>query len=169
MTAGEVAGSGQPRHTEADVRFMQGMIVHHQQALEMTDLVPARGNHEDVRLLAQRIEISQEDEILAMKDWLEDRGEEIPSVGTHGHHALMPGMATEQEMARLAAATGTGFDRLFLELMIRHHQGALVMVEDLFASPGAGQESEIYQFASHVAGGQKIEITRMRRMLEALQ
>jgi uncharacterized protein (DUF305 family) len=167
-TAEQTTAPRQPRYTEADVRFMQGMIVHHRQALEMTDLVPARSSHEDVRLLAEIIETSQAQEILRMKDWLEDRGKEIPPPGA-GHHHHMPGMASPREMARLAAATGTEFDRLFLELMIQHHQGALVMVDELFDSPGAVQEPETYEFASHVAGGQKVEIARMRRMLDDLQ
>lgn len=176
VTTSETAGTVQPRHTEDDVRFMQGMIVHHRQALEMTSLVPERTNREDIRLLARRIEISQEDEMALMRRWLRDRGEEVPGADAHyghhgagGHQPLMPGMITEQEMARLATATGAEFDRLFLEFMIRHHEGALVMVENLFASDNAGQEGEIFQFAAHVAGDQRVEIERMRRMLAAIQ
>lgn len=138
--AAEAAGGVQPRHTEADVRFMQGMIAHHQQALEMTGLVPARTSRQDLRLLAERMEVSQRDEIAQMRRWLESRGEEVPAAhhGHHGHHAAMPGMLTPQETARLAAATGPEFERLFLELMIRHHEGAIQMVAALFGSPGAG-------------------------------
>src|SRR5688572_8307680 len=134
--------------TEADVKFMQGMIGHHAQALEMTALLATRTKSEDMRKLAERIEVSQADEITMMQHWLRDHGKPVPD--EHAHHAhgatLMPGMLTPEEMARLAAASGSEFDRLFLAFMIKHHQGALVMVKELFASPGAGQESEINRF-----------------------
>lgn len=174
VTAGELVDGGQPRHTETDVRFMQRMIAHHAQALEMTSLVPARSRSEEIHLLARRIELSQKDELRVMERWLTERGEELPSPDAHrghhggeGHHEQMPGMLTPEELARLARATGPEFDRLFLEFMIRHHEGALIMVEELFSSEGAGQEGEIFQFASHVDGDQRIEIARMRRMLNA--
>jgi uncharacterized protein (DUF305 family) len=157
-------------HTEADVRFMQGMIPHHAQALEMTALVEARTRSEDIRLLARRIEISQRDEIAQMSRWLEERGEAVPGEHAHhmmGDHALMPGMLSAADMASLRGARGADFDRLFLEHMIRHHEGALVMVRELFATPGAGQESMISVFAAHVEADQRIEIERMRRMLLA--
>jgi len=169
-------------HSAADVHFMQGMIAHHAQALVMTELAPDRASREDVRLLARRIEVAQSSEIELMQRWLRARGEPVPEVvagGTHDHHAhhahhaghgdhaLMPGMLTEQELERLAAASGPEFDRLFLEFMIRHHEGALVMVADLFAAEGGGHESEMFQFASEVDGDQRIEIERMRRMLAA--
>jgi uncharacterized protein (DUF305 family) len=179
-------------YTEADVRFMQDMMVHHAQAVEMTALVAARTERADVRRLAARIAVSQEDEMELMRRWLEARGEAVPDpqahhahahahaqhapAGRHGHrhghghqdagHAGMPGMVSADDMARLRAATGPDFDRLFLEFMIHHHEGALVMVAELMATDGAGQESEIFQFASHVDGDQRIEIARMRRMLE---
>lgn len=159
------------RHTEADVRFMQGMISHHAQALEMTRLVADRTASDDLRKLALRIELSQADEIRMMQQWLGDRGEAVP--GVPAHHApgaaLMPGMLTAEERDRLAAARGTPFDRLFLELMIKHHAGALVMVEELFAQPGAGQDSEIFTFASDVVADQRMEIERMGAMLKELQ
>lgn len=173
FTAGQTADRGQPRHTGADVRFMQGMIAHHEQALEMAGLVPSRSDRQDIRLLARRIEISQADEIRMMQRWLKERGEEVPGADTHHHHGAgthhprMPGMLTGEEMARLAAATGAEFDRLLLESMIRHHEGALVMVADLFTHQGAGQEGEIFQFASDVAGDQQVEIARMRGMLRS--
>ena len=157
-------------HTEADVLFMQGMIPHHAQALEMTALVEARTRSEDIRLLARRIEISQHDEIAQMGRWLEERGENVPGEHAHhmmGDHALMPGMLSASDMAALRGARGADFDRLFLEHMIRHHEGALIMVRDLFASPGSGQESMISVFASHVEADQQIEIERMQRMLLA--
>jgi uncharacterized protein (DUF305 family) len=153
--------------TPADVRFMQGMIGHHAQALEMTALVPAHTSNEAIRKLAQRIEISQADEIRMMQEWLARRGQPVPD--QHAHHApgapLMPGMLTAEEMARLAQARGPEFDRLFLEFMIRHHEGALSMVEDLFAQPGAGQESDVFAFASDVDADQRMEVDRMRALL----
>lgn len=157
-------------HTEADIRFMQGMIPHHAQALEMTALVQARTESEDIRALALRIEISQHDEIAQMSRWLEERGAQVPGEHAHhmmGDHALMPGMLSAADMAALRQARGAAFDRLFLEHMIRHHEGALVMVRELFASPGAGQESTISVFAVHVEADQQIEIERMQRMLLA--
>ena len=159
------------QHTAADVRFMQGMIGHHAQAVEMTALVASRTTSDAMRSLARRIEVSQADEITMMQRWLEARGQERP--GPHAHHAagatLMPGMLTPAEMDRLAAATGAAFDRLFLEGMIKHHEGALVMVKELFATPGAGQESEIFAFASDVDADQRMEIDRMRGMLKERQ
>jgi uncharacterized protein (DUF305 family) len=155
--------------TQADVTFMQGMIGHHSQALEMTALLATRTNREDMRKLALRIETSQSDEIKMMQRWLEVRGQTVP--GPHAMHMhgakLMPGMLTADEMSRLAAAKGAEFDRLFLEGMIKHHGGALTMVEELFATPGAGQEAEIFAFASDVDADQRMEIDRMRAMLAA--
>jgi uncharacterized protein (DUF305 family) len=155
----------------ADVRFMQGMVGHHAQALEMTTLLQTRTASDDMRKLALRIEVSQADEIKMMKEWLQDRGQEIPS--EHAHHApgatLMPGMLTAEEMRRLAQAKGPEFDRLFLEFMIKHHDGALIMVKELFSNAGAGQESEIFAFASDVDADQRMEIDRMGAMLKELQ
>jgi uncharacterized protein (DUF305 family) len=155
------------RHTAADVAFMQGMIGHHAQALEMTALLATRTASEDMRKLAKRIDVSQADEIKMMQEWLKARGQSVP--GEHAHHApgapLMPGMLTAAEMDRLAKAKGPEFDRLFLEFMIKHHEGALTMVDDLFTKPGAGQESEIFAFASDVDADQRMEIERMGAML----
>ena len=152
--------------TAADVRFMQGMIGHHAQALEMTALLPSRSRNEDMRKLAQRIEVSQADEIKMMQDWLKQRGQTVPD--PHAHHGpgapLMPGMLTPEEMTRLRAAASADFDRLFLEFMIKHHEGALIMVTDLFSTAGAGQEPEIFAFASDVDADQRMEIDRMRGM-----
>lgn len=175
-----------PAHTEADVEFMRHMIHHHAQALEMVALVEGRSENEILPLLAERIEVSQRDEIARMEQWLRTRGLEVPTTGGQGahhdpahaamharHHGeggemVMPGMLTPEEMAELRAATGAAFDRLFLEFMIRHHEGALVMVEELFAQPGAGQEPEIYQFAAEVVADQQMEIDRMRTLLDRL-
>jgi len=156
--------------TPADVQFMQGMIHHHAQALDMTALVPERTAREDLKLLALRIELSQEDEIGMMQEWLAARGEEAPAVRDHDMPGmpLMPGMLTPEQMEELAAARGEEFDRLFLEGMIRHHEGALVMVDELYATPGAGQESVISAFAAEVVADQRAEIGRMNAMRNAM-
>jgi uncharacterized protein (DUF305 family) len=173
--SGPAADGGQRRFTEADARFMQHMIAHHAQALVMTALVPTHSSREDMRRLAERMQVSQRDEIAAMQSWLRERGQQVPAVDAHaghhgagGQHASMAGMATPAELARLAAARGAGFDRLFLELMIRHHEGALTMVAELFGTPGAGQEPLVYAFASEVDADQRMEIARMREMLNRL-
>jgi uncharacterized protein (DUF305 family) len=167
VTAAEAAAAPGASFSEADVRFMQGMIVHHAQALEMSALVPSRSDADEIRLLARRIEISQADEIRSMRRWLEVRGADAP--GGHAHHehapAGMHGMASADEMRRLEQARGAAFDRLFLELMIAHHEGALVMVEDLLSAEGAAQDPEVFAFASDVEADQQMEIARMRRML----
>jgi uncharacterized protein (DUF305 family) len=176
--AGAPAATAQPEpdgsHTDADVRFFQGMIHHHAQAVEMTSLVETRTARRDMRMLAQRIAVSQADEIAWMTRWLADR---VPAAGPdHGHHGhhdaghqeLMPGMLTPEGMAEMAGADGAEFDRLFLEGMIRHHEGALTMVEHLFASPGAAQATEVYQIATDIDADQRADISRMREMLEAL-
>ena len=171
ITARQATSLPSVQHTPADVRFMQGMMAHHAQALEMTALRPERSASEALRLMALRIELSQADEIKMMQGWLKARGEIVPDA--HAHHAdhatLMPGMLTPEEMSRLSGARGGEFERLFLELMIKHHEGALVMVDSLFATAGAGQESEVFAFASDVVDDQRIEIERMAAMLKELQ
>jgi uncharacterized protein (DUF305 family) len=166
----DTAGRG---HTVADVRFMQHMIAHHAQALAMTALVPSRSTRAEMRLLAERIEVSQHDEIAQMRRWLTVRREEVPHVvpqhaGHAAGHETMPGMLTEAELAQLGRASGVEFDRLFLRLMIRHHEGAIAMVKQLFGAPGAGQESELFRVASDVEADQRAEIARMRALLAAL-
>jgi uncharacterized protein (DUF305 family) len=155
------------QYTAADVEFMQGMIGHHAQALEMTALLSSRTESEDMRKLAHRIEVSQKDEIKMMREWLRNRKQTVPD--EHAHHApgakLMPGMLTAEEMGRLSKAKGQEFDRLFLAYMIKHHEGALTMVTDLFSKPGAGQESDVFAFASDVDADQRMEIDRMSAML----
>ena len=155
-------------HTDADVRFMRGMIPHHAQALQMTALVGARTENDGLRRMALRMEISQRDEIGLMQRWLTERGEEAPDGDPNSGvpPMLMPGMLSPEQMRQLTDARGVDFERLFLELMIQHHSGAIVMVEQLFSSAGAGQESTINFFASEVDSDQAIEIRRMRRMLE---
>lgn len=158
-------------HTPADSKFMQGMIPHHAQALEMAALVYSNSTSEDMKMLAKRIEVSQVDEIGMMKSWLKTRGETLPDEHAHhaGDHALMAGMLTQAEMQRLAAAKGVEFDRLFLVGMIKHHQGALTMVKELFSTPRAGQDAEIFAFASDVDADQSMEISRMAAMLANLK
>jgi uncharacterized protein (DUF305 family) len=161
----------QVSHTAGDVRFMQGMISHHAQAVEMAELLSTRTSSDAMRKLGQRIQVSQTDEIKMMQRWLETRGEQAP--GPHAQHmmgaTLMPGMLTQAEMDRLAQAKGPEFDRLFLEGMIKHHQGALTMVKDLFGTRGAGQDSEIFAFASDVDADQRMEIDRMSMMLKEFE
>jgi uncharacterized protein (DUF305 family) len=168
ISATQAVDLSQLRYTADEARFMQRMIAHHAQALEMTALLAARTSREDMQLLGKRIDLSQADEIQMMREWLHVRG--VPLSSEHGPHshdgAVMPGMLTAEEMRRLADATGGEFDRLFLELMIKHHEGALIMVDELFATPGAGQQSEIFTFASDVEADQRIEIDRMSVMLE---
>jgi uncharacterized protein (DUF305 family) len=156
-------------HTEADTKFMQGMIGHHAQAVDMVALIADRTNNEDLKRMGLRIQVSQEDEMNMMRTWLQVRGEKIP--GPHSHHepgGFMPGMLTNEEMAQLAAAKGVEFDRLFLLGMIKHHGGALTMVEELFKTPGAGQDGDIFAFASDVEADQRMEIERMGMMLRGL-
>ncbi len=172
LTAEEAAALGQPVHVDADVRFMQGMIHHHGQALDMTDLLSTRTESAEMRLLARRIDISQTDEIGMMEGWLKSRGEDTPRVRDEestplNDDQLMPGMLNERQMAELASATGEAFDRLFLEFMIVHHEGALTMVSELFLVSRAGQEPVIFQFASDVDADQTAEIGRMNTMLQA--
>lgn len=174
-----------PRYTAADVRFMQGMIGHHAQALAMTALIPARTSRQDIRSLGQRIEVSQKDEIAMMKQWLKDRHQQIPgNDAMHDHQAaadhsmnmpgmamsdtLMPGMLTTEQLAELARTSGDEFDRLFLKDMIRHHEGALVMVASLLGTTGSAQEAEVFRFASEVDSDQRAEIARMTALLDAL-
>lgn len=172
ITAAEASDLSGVGYTAEDVTFMQGMIAHHAQALEMTALRPARSRREALRLLALRIELSQADEIKAMEAWLTARGVKVPDA--HSAHTgvaapPMPGMLTAGEMARLSKSNGAAFDRLFLEFMITHHDGALMMVEDLFRTPGSGQESAIFAFASDVVDDQRAEIARMSALLKELR
>lgn len=160
------------RYSDADVRFMQGMIHHHAQALRMTALVPRRTDDADIRLLARRIDASQVTEIEQMRRWLTRRGEAAPTLHrAHGHaHGIgqgrMPGMLSDTQMRRLEGARDAAFDRLFLRFMIQHHQGALAMVQQLYGSNG-GLESEADAFARSVDADQMIEIERMQNLLDA--
>jgi len=173
LTPEEAAALGRPAHVDADVRFMQGMIHHHGQALDMTELLFSRTESEGMRLLARRIDISQTAEIGMMKAWLGSRGAEAPTVREPdstplGDEQLMPGMLTERQMAQLASASGEAFDRLFLEFMIVHHEGAVTMVHELFATDGAAQDNVAFKLASDIQVDQITEIARMSRMLDAM-
>jgi uncharacterized protein (DUF305 family) len=163
-----------PLISRKDIEFMQGMIMHHAQAVEMTALIPSRTDNKELRLLGARISHSQAEEMRFMRNWLIRRGQPVsmPNMsGGHAHHGmaaddLMPGMLTPKQMAALRNAKGKDFDRLFLEGMIQHHNGALIMVEELFGAPGAGQDAELFSFATDVDSGQRAEIEVMRAMLD---
>jgi uncharacterized protein (DUF305 family) len=155
----------------ADVRFMQDMIPHHHQALEMAALAPACTNHPELLEAARRIDASQADEIEFMQQWLAERGQHVPDPADHGAmhvHHHMAGMATPAQMTELAAARGTEFDRLFLTLMIRHHEGAVKMVEDLLKQPGSAFDPVLYEFATSITNDQIAEIEKMNMMLVTL-
>ena len=149
---------------------MQGMIMHHAQAVEMTALISSRTENKDLRSLGARISSSQSDEITFMRRWLAARGEPVsmamPGMRDMDMSRLMPGMLTAEQMEALRKAKDTEFDRLFLTGMIQHHEGALTMVKDLFDTAGAGQDAELFDFATDVDSGQRAEIRIMQGMLE---
>jgi uncharacterized protein (DUF305 family) len=168
------------RYSDDDVAFMQGMMVHHQQAVDMTALIDGRTNNPIIVAMGDRISASQDDEIAFMRTWLSERGQSVPSLSDPhaGHHAghgsgsghpPMAGMASPEQMAALAAASGTDFDRLFLDLMIRHHAGAVTMVEHLLARPGSAYEPALFEFVGDVTNEQQAEIRRMDAALRTLQ
>jgi len=167
MDHGGLEATAGPGYTVADVHFMQMMIGHHDQALRMAQMAPRQGAGPEVLTLAQRIDISQRDEIATMQRWLRERGQPVPDEAQM-HAMEMPGMVTAEDFVRLEATRGTPFDRLFLNLMINHHVGALDMVDELFASPGALQDSELFQFATDVGADQLDEIGIMERILARL-
>ena len=151
--------------------FMRDMIHHHDQALQMAELVKDRTNRPEIVALAGRIHASQADEIKFMQTWLRERGESVPDASAHrgmDMKGTMVGMASAADMAKLATLKGTEFDRLFLSLMITHHDGALKMVDDLFGSYGAMQDDDVYTLASDIHADQTIEIERMQKLLDAL-
>ena len=172
-----------PSDTLPDVRFLRHMIAHHAQAMEMSALVPTRSRREDMRLLAERIAVSQREEIAFMERWLGKRGVPVATsaagvahaghamAGHHGAghdmsamHASMPGMVSPAEMDSLARASGPEFDAMFLRYMIRHHEGALAMAAAHLATPGAARESELFSFVSDIDADQRAEIRRMRAL-----
>jgi uncharacterized protein (DUF305 family) len=165
-----------PPASPKDIEFMQGMIMHHAQAVEMTALMDSHTTNKELRLLGARISHSQSEEIKFMKHWLEARGEptsmpmpdmsamHMPGMDMSSHH-MMPGMLTPQQMEALRQAKGADFDHLFLTGMIQHHNGALIMVKDLFDTAGAGQDAVLFNFATDVDSGQRAEIRIMQNML----
>ena len=166
-----------PPASPKDVEFMQGMIMHHAQAVEMTALINSRTENKDLRLLGARISHSQAEEIKFMERWLAARGQpaslplssmpgmDMPGMDMSKHEMLMPGMLTAKQMQALRNAKGKEFDRLFLEGMIQHHGGALTMVKDLFDTAGAGQDAVLFNFATDIDSGQRAEIRIMQGML----
>jgi uncharacterized protein (DUF305 family) len=179
----------QSSHTRADVRFMQHMIIHHAQAVEMNALIEGRSDQRQLRLLGQRIARSQSEEMELMRRWLSERGEPVSDPDLHGSHdahhghgdaamngaamapgdiALMPGMLSPNQMSDLTAARGAAFDRLFLEGMIHHHRGALDMVEALLSQTGNGEDPQLSEFLTHVTADQAAEILRMQSMLSQM-
>ena len=175
----QVAAQGTARggapYTAADVHFMSGMIEHHAQAVLMAGWAPTHGASPSVRALCERIVVGQRDEIVLMQRWLHDRHEPVPQADTShmmmtgmDSSMLMPGMLSAVQLERLEHARGREFDRLFLQYMIQHHQGALTMVNQLFGSRGAGEEEPAFRFAANVFADQTTEIERMQRMLADL-
>lgn len=171
--------SARRRFTPADVAFVNGMIHHHAQALVMAAWAPRNGAGDAVRVLAARIANAQRDEIALMRQWLADRGQPVPALhgappdlvvhDPTGHAHAMPGMLSAGQLAALRDARGVAFDRLFLRLMIQHHQGAVAMVDALFATDGAGNDEAVFALASDVHADQTTEIARMEQLLAALR
>ena len=171
-------GLGRLPYSDADVEFMSGMIPHHAQAVVMAGWAPSHGARPDVAILCERIVVGQRDEIATMQTWLGDRGEDVPDAASTRHkmtmngmthEMLMPGMLSDEEMAALDRARGPEFDRLFLVGMIKHHQGAIDMVDVLFKAYGAAQDETVFKFASDVYADQSTEINRMNEMLGSRQ
>ena len=168
IDAAEAIALSDTRFSPADVSFMQGMIVHHQQAVDMAKLVRQRTNNEAVLKTADRIEAGQKDEMDFMRTWLEDRNLDVAMQGMgHAHHT-MKGMASPEQMRELAAANGTAFDRLFLELMVAHHLGAVDMVDELHGVSGSAYDPVMYEFTNDVVSDQRSEIDRMNATLATL-
>jgi uncharacterized protein (DUF305 family) len=168
--------SGRAPYTPADVQFMSGMIGHHAQAVLMAGWAPSHGASSSLRVLCERIAVSQRDEIAFMERWLGERHEAVPPADPRGHimpgmdmPMLMPGMLSPEQMAQLDSAQGPEFDRLFLQFMIQHHRGAITMVNELLKTPGAAQDGQVFRFASDVNVDQSTEIDRMSRMLDVLK
>lgn len=161
-------------YTPDDVAFMTGMIAHHAQAVLMAGWAPSRGASPAVRTLCDRMVVAQQDEIALMRTWLRDRDETVPDGDASRdtipgmEHVMMPGMLTPEQLLQLKHSQGPVFDRQFLELMIRHHQGALTMVDKLAASHGGGEETTIFRLASDIGADQKTEIGRMQRILASM-
>jgi uncharacterized protein (DUF305 family) len=170
ISAEEASDLASLQFSDADVKFMQRMITHHSQALEMTTLLAERSERDVMHRLALRIELSQKDEITMMQEWLRARDQDVTEMETNdGSRAMsMPGMLTQAEVDGLADARAVEFDRSFLELMIKHHRGALTMVENLLSQPATAQDSQLFAFTSEITSDQGMEINRMDAMLAGL-
>jgi uncharacterized protein (DUF305 family) len=191
LTPEQSANLARSKINSSDVKFMQDMIHHHGQAIEMVTLLNQRTQRADMKLLGQRISISQNDEMKMMKTWLSRRGQAengagmagmagmdhsmpgmdmsaMPGMAPDPDKAMMPGMLTPRQMKELAAAQGPAFDRLFLTGMIKHHEGALNMVHELMAQPGAGEDSDLFDFTAGVIADQSAEIQRMQGLLAGM-
>jgi uncharacterized protein (DUF305 family) len=170
------ADSGRQPYSEADVHFVSGMIGHHAQAIQMSGWCPSHGAGASLQVLCERIVVAQRDEIAIMQNWLRDRRLPVPEADPRGmampgmpdHIMLMPGMLNAEQMAHLDRARGPAFDRLFLLMMIQHHQGAIQMVDQLHGATSSAQDDLIYKISSDVYADQTTEIERMTRMLAAL-
>jgi|SRR6185503_14779589 uncharacterized protein (DUF305 family) len=176
QSQGSAAAPGTAPYTQADVEFLSGMIGHHAQAIQMAGWAPSHGASASIRALCERIVVAQNDEIAFAQRWLREHGQYVPPADPRGHvmqgmdHVmLMPGMLTPEQMAQLDAARGTEFDRLFLTFMIQHHQGAITMVHQLLAVPGAAENGPVNRFATDVFADQTTEINRMNLMLADLK
>jgi uncharacterized protein (DUF305 family) len=165
-------------YSEGDIEFMSGMIPHHAQAVLIAGWAESHGARPDIVVLCQRMVVGQRDEIATMRTWLRDRGQIVPDAdATHHrmkmngveHDMLMPGMLSPEELVQLDKARGTEWDRLFLTFMIRHHEGAIKMVDDLFKAYGALQDDDLYKLASDMYADQTTEIDRMGKLLAGLQ
>jgi uncharacterized protein (DUF305 family) len=168
LTSDEIDALDVPGYTDADVGFVHGMIAHHEQAIEMAAMVEQRAERDDLSQFAERIDVSQRDEIAQLEAWLTAR-DELRSEEEHLEHGeLMPGMLTDAELAQLEAASGARFDELFLQYMIRHHEGAVAMVEELLTGGFGGQEPTLFQLAQHIELDQQVEIARMKQLLTEL-
>jgi uncharacterized protein (DUF305 family) len=177
ITATTQADSVRRSFTNADVHFMSGMIPHHAQAVLIAGWAPSHAARADIRAFCERVVVGQGDEIAIMQTWLRDRGLPVPAansthlrmkMGDMEHDMLMPGMLTPEELAQLDSARGPRFDRLFLTFMIRHHQGAITMVEELLASSGAAQDDLIIKLANDIFADQTTEIERLKTILAAM-
>jgi len=175
-TGGPAAARGAAPFAQADVEFLSGMIGHHAQAIQMAGWAPSHGAGASVRALCERIVVAQNDEIAFSQRWLREHGQYVPPADPRGHvmqgmdqPMLMPGMLSPAQMAQLDAARGTEFDRLFLTFMIQHHQGAITMVRQLLAVPGAAENGPVNRFATDVFADQTTEINRMNLMLADLK
>lgn len=175
---GNPAAPATPIVNEGDANFMKGMIPHHSQAVLIAGWAPSHGARDDVQRLCERIVVAQRDEIKLMQDWLRMKGQEVPPADAKGmkmnmggmvHEMLMPGMLTDDQLKELDAARGSQFDRLFLQAMIRHHMGAISMVEDLEKVDGSRQDETVFRFSQDVYADQTTEIERMEKMLATIK